>query len=54
MYGYCTGRDENGGMIFATWVMARKGNDENEITKRLSWGQQALKNHTMTPSMPTP
>jgi hypothetical protein len=54
MYGYCTGRDENGGMIFATWVMAKKGNDENEITKRLSWGQQALKDHTMAPTMRTP
>jgi hypothetical protein len=48
LYGYCTGRDENYGMIFATWVMARKGNDENEIIRLLNWGQQALRDHTMT------
>ena len=35
-------------MIFATWVMARKGNDENEIIRLLNWGQQALRDHTMT------
>jgi predicted nucleotide-binding protein len=52
LYGYCTGRDENGGMIFATWVMARKGNEENKITQLLSWGQQALKDHTMTLPLP--
>ena len=52
MYGYCTGRDENGGMIFATWVMARRGDDESETAKLISWGQQALRDHTMTPPMP--
>lgn len=51
MYGYCTGHDENGGMIFATWVMARKSDNEDEITKLMNWGQQALRDHTITPSL---
>lgn len=51
LYGYCTGKDENYGMVFATWVMARKGNDENEISRLLNWGQLALREHTMTPEL---
>jgi Predicted nucleotide-binding protein containing TIR-like domain len=51
LYGYCTGTDENYGMIFATWVMARKGNDENEIIRLLNWGQQALRDHTVAPQL---
>jgi hypothetical protein len=50
LYGYCTGKDENYGMVFATWVMARKGNDENEIIRLLNWGQQTLRENTMTPA----
>ena len=46
LYGYCTGQDENYGMVFATWVMARKGSDENEISRLLNWGQETLRDHT--------
>jgi hypothetical protein len=48
LYGYCTGRDERGGMIFATWVLAKKeGLAEDEIKKNLGWGQRELRLHTM-------
>jgi Predicted nucleotide-binding protein containing TIR-like domain len=49
MYGYCTGRDESDAMIFATWVLVRKGEfTGDEVNKRFNWGQEALKDHTMT------
>lgn len=48
MYGYCTGRDENGAMIFETWVLVKKtGLTESKITERLLWGEMALRGRTM-------
>lgn len=49
MYGYCTGRNESGAMIFATWVLVKSGElTGDEVTKRFNWGQKALKDYTMT------
>jgi hypothetical protein len=48
MYGYCSGRDENGTMIYETWVLAKKtGLSESETNKHLMWGETAVKKHTV-------
>jgi hypothetical protein len=51
LYGYRTGRDQNDAMIFATWVLARKEKNEDEIVRLMSWGQQALKDRTINVPM---
>lgn len=49
MYGYCTGRDANGSMVFDTWVLVRKaGIDDAEVHRRLSWGEKTLLGNTLT------
>lgn len=51
MYGYCTGRNEKGTMIFATWVLVKTaGLSEDEIAKRFNWGQQTVRQSTMAPT----
>jgi hypothetical protein len=43
MYGYYTGRDEDGSMTFQTWVFVRKqGLSDQKIEELLSWGEQAV------------
>lgn len=49
MYGYTTGFDDKGGMIYATWILAKKdGVDENGINERLSRGEEILKDTLST------
>jgi hypothetical protein len=53
MYGYCTGHDESGAMIFETWVLVKKtGLTESKINAHLRWGEKALKGQTI--SLPQP
>lgn len=52
MYGYCTGRADDNAMTFVTWVMARGGTEE-EISRLLTRGQQALKERTIVLPQPT-
>jgi hypothetical protein len=53
MYGYCSGRDENGTMIYETWVLAKKtGISENKVNELLLWGEKALKGHTVLLPLP--
>src|SRR5437899_8076573 len=48
MYGYCTGHNESGGMIFETWVLVKKtGLTESQINAQLLWGEKALKGQTI-------
>ena len=43
MYGYCTGPDENSGLVYAQWVMARAADaDEETIKQRLALGEKLL------------
>jgi hypothetical protein len=53
MYGYCSGRDENGTMIYETWVLAKKtGLSENKVRGLLLWGEKALREHTVLLPLP--
>ena len=53
MYGYCSGRDENGTMIYETWVLAKKtGLSENKVKELLPWGEKALRGHTVLLPLP--
>jgi hypothetical protein len=53
MYGYCSGRDENGTMIYETWVLAKKtGLIETRVNELLLWGEKALKEHTVLLPLP--
>jgi hypothetical protein len=49
MYGYCTARDENDAMVFETWVLVKKaGRTESEIADLLLWGENALRERTLS------
>jgi hypothetical protein len=54
MYGYCTGRNETGAMVFDTWVFVKKrGLNEAEVNERLYWGDKELRAHTQHPPLLT-
>jgi predicted nucleotide-binding protein len=53
MYGYCTGRNETGAMVFDTWVFVKKrGLTEVELNERLFWGEKELLEHTQRLPLP--
>jgi hypothetical protein len=55
MYGYFTSHDENGGLTFATWVLAKKaGADEAKVTRRLTKAQNVLTQTTIGLSLQGP
>lgn len=48
MYGYFTSPDVNGGIVYATWVLAKtKDADEAKIEKRLASARKRLKQATV-------
>jgi hypothetical protein len=49
IYGYCTGPDENDGLVYAQWVLAKNdGVDEETIKQRLAHGERLLHSNTIT------
>ena len=48
MYGYCTGEDATGRMLFETWVLAKEDDStEEKVKERLDWGINELKDRTL-------
>lgn len=48
MYGYFTSPDERGGIVYATWVLAKMSDaDEAEITERIRKARTLLKGFTI-------
>lgn len=49
MYGYCSGLNEHGATVYATWVLAKheKGVDSRKIKERLRLGEQSLNETTI-------
>jgi hypothetical protein len=48
MYGYFTSPDENGGIVYATWILAKiTGVDEDKVNERMKRAQDLLKKTTM-------
>ena len=53
MYGYFTSPDEKGGVTFASWILAKKGDgDETKIAERLKKAEDMLKATTIISSIP--
>jgi hypothetical protein len=51
--GYCTSRDEDGGIAFETWVLVKKaGLSESKISELLHWGENALRGKTIFLPLP--
>jgi len=52
MYGYFTTPNESGGIVYATWVLAKMGGSEAEISERMRKARAMLKKLTITGSQP--
>ena len=48
MYGYFTTPDEAGGIVYATWVLAKMGGPEDEVNERMRKARAMLKKLTIT------
>jgi hypothetical protein len=54
MYGYFTSPDEIGGVVYATWVLAKMtGATEEKIAERLKKGQELMKKTVTEPTTST-
>ena len=43
MYGYYSGRDENGAVVFQPWVFAKQsGQSEEKLKQQLDWGESQV------------
>ena len=53
MSGYCTARDENGALVFNTWVLVKRNGRSNKTLDRLLLqGEQELKRRTVGVASP--
>jgi hypothetical protein len=53
MYGYCSGRNEDGTMIYETWTLAKKaGSSDDKVNELLLWAEKTLKAHTIVLPLP--
>jgi hypothetical protein len=50
MYGYNTAFDENHGIVFTSWILAKNDTEEKKVNERLLWGERQLKENTLAPS----
>jgi len=54
MYGYFTSQDRRGGVVYASWVLAKMADaDEAEVTDRLKEAQEMLRETTISISPPS-
>lgn len=47
MYGYFTSHDEQGGLTYAAWVLAKQGADEAKVRERLARAREMLARTTV-------
>ena len=53
MYGYFTSPDEQGGIVYATWVLAKTtGTSEDKVNERIRKARSMLKKTTILGSTP--
>lgn len=48
IYGYNTAPDENNGIVFTTWVLAKNDVEVDIINQRLLWAEKQLQRHTFS------
>src|SRR5687768_12761318 len=50
MYGYNTAPDDNYGIVFTSWILAKNDGEKEKVTERLVWAEKQLTANTLSAS----